>query len=335
MTTSGKAMTTSAKSMIEFAYDYEQPNRQKAVKAITDLLGAGVVLFTTGRQDNVNTALRIAKPDKLISTIVNHRVCSPEYLSRKQIIVPCNSKGQLQAQSFLPHLTANVGLVLLPLINTDTGIIYDVNDLADLIKSQTKSLIFTDISAGIKYLDFSSISKDIELVGIDFRVSSVAPFGALWMRSKPSLNGILQEGYSDYCPTAGQLAGMVKAFAKDTTEEYSDCLYNRNLLEKMLETAGFSINGTEFPRVCNISSVQVPVDGRTLVSLMCKNGVNISEGSNYYNSCMDVSPFMKTIRKDQANQNIRFRVSHTNTEDEIKATVDQLQQCIKILKELT
>ena len=319
--------------MINFSYDYAQPNRQKAIKAITDLLGAGHVLFTTGRQENIDLAVKIAKPTKMISTSANHRVCSTDH-GCEHITVPCNLKGRLPAQSLVPHLTKNVGLVLLPLINTDTGIIYDVIDLADVVKSQIKALVFIDISAGIQYLDFNSISNDIELVGMDFRVSSIAPFGALWMRCKPASDGILQDGHSDYCPTARQLATLVKALA-DAPTDYSDCLYNRNLLEKMLEGAGFLINGTDAPRVCSISSVQVPVDGKALVSLMRKKGISISEGSNYYNSCVDVSPLMKALRKDQAYQNIRFRVSSANTAEEIQTAVEQLQQCVQTLKELT
>ena len=332
----------------------------EARESVAGLLGADSteIVFTSGgtESDNwaINGALAMSADKKhIVTTRVEHEAVRKacEMLEHKGFEVSwldVDSDGALDLEQLRSSLRADTVLVSIMLANNETGILFPVNEIAEIVKAQSTALVHVD---GVNAV--GKIPIDLKKTAIDLFSVSAHKFhgpkgvGALYIRDGVTLRSMAIGGGQEAGRRAGteavhQIVGMGAAaeFVRDLSTMLTVRRLRDELETEILQKISIaSLNGTrdENRRLPNTSNMSFEnLNGEAVMARLDDAGICVSTGSacnaqdhvpSQVLAAMDV-PYSKAMGS------IRFSLGRFNTETEVDTVVAEVEKIIAELRRL-
>jgi cysteine desulfurase len=316
------------------------------------------IMFTSCGTESDSTAIHAAissVPDKkhIITSRVEHPAVKNlfEHLSKKGYrvtFVPVDRKGMLDLDYLYNSLTDDTAIVSIMWANNETGMIFPVQELSQVIK--TKGIVFhTDAVQAVGKLPIDVSKSEIDMLSISgHKIHAPKGIGALYVRKgtrfSPFLIGGHQEGgrrggtenvaYIIGFGKASELAATHLKEMATRVEKLRDKLENELL--KRIPNA--MINGDTENRLPNTTSISFEyVEGESILLMMDELGICASSGSACTSGSLEPSHVLRAmgVPFTAAHGSIRFSLGIYSTEEEIDFIVEKLPPIIENLRTMS
>jgi len=329
---------------------------------IADLLGAkdeSEIVFTSGGTESDNWAILgtlEAHPQKkhVVTTRVEHeavrKLC--EQLEEKNYDITwldVSKDGFLNLEELKNSLRADTAIVSVMLANNETGILFPVTEIAEMVKGNSHALVHVDGVNAVGKIPIDLKRAKIDLFSLSgHKFHAPKGVGALYIKSGVELPPIYIGGGQENGRRAGteavhQIAaiGAAAEFVRDfsamkTVRELRDKLENE-ILQKIPNSR---INGTSDPekRLPNTSNISFPnLNGEAILAKLNDSGVCVSTGSACNSDAHTASAVLHAmnIPYSDAMGAIRFSLGRFNTESEVDFVLEILPKIIVELKAMS
>jgi len=315
------------------------------------LVGAALpseIVFTSCGTESDNWAILgglQARPDKnhIITTRVEHEAVRKliEQLESSGFRVTwldVDREGQLDLDQLRESLTADTALVSIMLANNETGVLFPVDEIAEIIKEHSDALFHVDgvNAAGKVPVNLSQTRIDLFSISAH-KFHGPKGIGALYIRNGLELPSFLTGGGQEGGRRAGteavhQIVGLGAAagFASDLSRMDAVRDLRDRLEGSILGTIrNAHLNGTSDPqkRLPNTSNISFEnTNGEIILARLNDLGICVSTGSACNAADHKASPVLSAmdIPYSYAMGSIRFSLGRFNTEDEVKFVIENL-----------
>lgn len=328
-----------------------------AREQVADLIGAHPeeIVFTSGGTESSHTALRSAmalRPERktILTSTVEHSAVYELAKFQRQTgydvrLNPVDSQGRLDLGQWQQNLANDtVAVVSLIWANNETGVISPIAEAAAL--AAEKDVYFhTDAVQAVGKIPVKVSEMPLHALSISaHKFHGPKGVGALYLnrhaRFQPEILGGGQEnerrsGTENVPGIVGM--GVAAGLAKQFLEETAALARLRDEFEKQVMAAipGVEVHGGESPRLPNTGNLYFPgVDGEGLLILLDEAGICCSPGSACSTGAVQPSRIIKVMgfSSSRARSSVRFSLSRLNSEDEISAAVDAIQNAVAKLQ---
>jgi len=324
---------------------------EKARSEAAGLVGAALpseIVFTSCGTESDNWAILgglQARPDKnhIITTRVEHEAVRKliEQLESSGFRVTwldVDREGQLDLDQLRESLTADTALVSIMLANNETGVLFPVDEIAEIIKEHSDALFHVDgvNAAGKVPVNLSQTRIDLFSISAH-KFHGPKGIGALYIRNGLELPSFLTGGGQEGGRRAGteavhQIVGLGAAagFASDLSRMDAVRDLRDRLEGSILGTIrNAHLNGTSDPqkRLPNTSNISFEnTNGEIILARLNDLGICVSTGSACNAADHKASPVLSAmdIPYSYAMGSIRFSLGRFNTEDEVKFVIENL-----------
>ncbi len=331
-------------------------------RQIADLLGAAAeneIFFTSGGTESDNWAILgtlEANPKKrhIITTRVEHeavrRVC--ELLEKKGLEVSrldVSEEGFLDLEQLKNFLREDTAIVSVMLANNETGILFPVSEIAEIIKTNSSAIFHVDGVNAVGKIPVDLKSTKIDLFSISgHKFHAPKGIGALYIKNGVNFSPLSIGGGQENGRRAGTEAvhqivaiGAAAEFVKDFSKIEKISALRAGLENEILDRIPNSrLNGTNNSqfRLPNTSNISFPnLNGEAILAKLSDLDVCVSTGSACSAETHTASPVMQAmnIPYSQAMGAIRFSLGRFNTEAEVDFVLEILPKIIDDLKEIS
>jgi len=338
-----------AKSMIEEA------RKQVATFINADLSSGDKIIFTSGATESNNAVFySVMQPNTsnkhiVISSVEHSSVSVPaNYYSSigcSVTRVSVDSDGKLCEEQLFSAINENTVLVSIMLVNSETGIIHNVERFSRKIKSINggKILIHTDaVQAAGK------IPIDVKKLGIDaltisgHKLHGPKGVGVLYIKSGVPFVPYIMGGSQEYCLRAGTeniasivamgyAASISNNFLKTNSMKRIEDL--RDAMESKLAYLfpDSLIYGKNIPRIGNTTNIGFNgVIGHDLVLQLAQAGICVSSGTACSYLRMEPSSVLIAMNAPEKYiRSIRISLSRENTQGDIETLIKSLHNIVR------
>lgn len=336
---------------------------KSAREKIKDLFGAKdqkEIYFTASGSESANMAIKgILEADKsknhLITTKVEHPCVlnlhkTLEKQGYKVTYLGVDSEGQLDLNELSEAVTPETALVSVMMANNETGIIFPVDKISEIVKSKnSKTKIFVDAVQGAGKIPINVAESNIDLMSISgHKFHAPKGVGALYVRTGTLFMPLVVGGHQEKGKRAGteNVAGIVgigKAAELAIEGLYDEETRVRALRDKLetniLNTIYNSrLNSSTSNRVPNTTNIGFEyVEGELILLHLSDLGICASSGSACTSGSLDPSHVLKAmgVPFTSLHGSIRFSLSRFTTEEEIDYTIQVLPGIIEKLSGLS
>ncbi len=329
------------------AYNFGRDGRnviEKSRVQIADLLGANnknEIVFTSGGTESDNWAILgtlEANPTKkhIVTTRVEHeavrRLCEKLEQNDYQISrLEVSEEGFLNLDELKASLREDTAIVSVMLANNETGILFPVTEIAEIVKENSGAVFHVDGVNAVGKVPINLKETAIDLFSISgHKFHAPKGIGALYIKNGVKLSSISIGGGQEMGRRAGteavhQIAAI--GAAAELVKDFS-LMENISNLRKKLENEILNkipnsrLNGTnDFKfRLPNTAYISFPnLNGEVILAKLNDAGVCISTGSACNSDTHTASPVLQAmnIPYSDAMGAIRFSLGRYNTESEI------------------
>lgn len=330
---------------------------ETAREQVADLIGAHPreVVFTSCATESNNAAIHAAlkaRPDKrhIITSAVEHssvlNYCTAlEKEGYRVTYLPVDRAGLLNPADLENELTEETAIVSLMWANNETGVLFPVEEIADVCRSRGV-LYHSDAvqAAGKVPIDVQKIPLDyLSLTGHKFHAPK--GIGALYVRRKTPMSPYLHGGHQERGLRGGTesvplIVGMGKAaqLARKHLPDYEKKV--RPLRDKLEDgilnsVPNTELNGHKTQRLANTSNITFHgIESEALLILLDKEGICASSGSACLADSDEPSHVIKAMKPDTAasRQSIRLSLDISTSSKEIEQTIVAVQGCVCTLR---
>ena len=331
----------------------------KARKQVAALLGAALpseIVFTSCGTESDNWAILgglQTRPDKnhIVTTRVEHEAVRKlvEQLESSGFQVTwldVDREGQLDLDQLRDSLSAETALVSVMLANNETGVLFPVKEIAEIVKEDTDALFHVDgvNAAGKVPIDLSKTEIDLFAIS-GHKFHGPKGIGALYIRDGLALPSFLTGGGQERGRRAGteavhQIVGLGAAaeFASDLSKLEKICEL-RDRFERAVfdQIPNAHLNGTSdsdkrLPNTSNISFENT--NGEMILARLNDLEVCVSTGSACNAVDHVASPVLAAmeIPYSYAMGSIRFSLGRFNTSDEVEFVIERLPDIVRDLR---
>ena len=345
-------------SMHAFGGDIKRHVDEARAK-VAALIGASPseIVFTGGGSEGDNLAIRgtvealAGRKRHLITTRVEHpAVRGPFHHLQKQGFhlteLPVDSTGALDLDQLASAITPDTALVSVMWANNETGVIFPIERVAQLVKSHG-AVFHTDAvqAAGKLPIDLSKLPIDL-LTLSGHKLHAPKGVGALYARKGTKLVPLIMGGHQEKGKRAGtenvpSIVGFGVACelaARHRAEESTRLRALRDELERGILTRckDARVNGrNRLPNTLNISFEYV--EGEAILLMLDALGISASSGSACASGALEPSHVMRAmgVPFTAAHGSIRFSLSRYNTKQDVDYVLEQLPPIIERLREIS
>jgi cysteine desulfurase len=316
------------------------------------------ILFTSGGTESDNTAIRSAleiSPEKrhIVTSAVEHPAIRSLCLyfakqGYRITEVPVNGEGELDMDYYEKSLTSDTAVVSLMWANNETGVLFPVEEAAQLARERG-ILFHTDAvqAVGKVPIDLKNIPVDmLSLSG--HKLHGPKGVGVLYvrrgMRFRPTILGGHQErGRRAGTENTPAVIGLGKA-----CELASQGMENKNFRIKQLRdklergiidrVPGTRVNGRKAPRLPNTTNISFEyVEGEGILLLLDELGICASSGSACTSGSLEPSHVLLAMGVSAATAQgaIRFSLSAYNRKEEIDLVIEKIPGIIRKLRQMS
>lgn len=346
------------------AYSFSRESRaaiEKARESVAGLIGAASpaeIVFTSGGTESDNWAILgalEANPDKkhIITTRVEHeavrKLC--EKLEMRGYTVTwldVDKDGVLDLAQLRSSITGQTAVVSVMLANNETGILFPVAEIAEIVKENSNALFHVDGVNAAGKIPINLQKTQIDLFSISgHKFHAPKGIGALYIRHSVNLPQLFTGGSQENGKRPGteavhQIAaiGAAAEFVKDLTAmERVRVLRDRLEYEILHKIPNSRLNGTNDPskRLPNTSNISFEnTNGESILGKLNDLGIFVSTGSACNSHEHKASPVLQAmdIPYSQAMGAIRFSLGRFNSEEDIGPVLGNLPVIIDSLNSM-
>jgi len=334
---------------------------EKHIKAAREQVAAFLntdpeeIVFTSCGTESDNAAIYstiLSYPEKhhIITTKVEHNAvlhyCRHHQKNGHRLTeLSVNRQGQIDLDELEASLSDDTVLVTIMYANNETGVIFPIEKIGEMVKS--RGIIFhTDaVQAGGKIpLDLKSLPVDLlSLSG--HKIHAPKGIGVLYIRKGTRFSPLLIGGHQERGRRGGTenttgIIGLGKACelaAKNMERENTEVKKLRDKLERELlkKVPQSRVNGAAVQRLPNTTNISFEfVEGEAILLLMNELGICASSGSACTSGSLQPSHVLRAmgVPFTMAHGSIRFSLSVYNTEAEIDFVIEHMPAIIYRLR---
>ncbi|MBN1845541.1 MAG: cysteine desulfurase NifS [Sedimentisphaerales bacterium] len=316
------------------------------------------IVFTSGGTESDNAAIRgIVKlaPEKrhIITTRVEHpavrttcRQLQREGYRLTELAV--DRQGRLDLEELRQVLGDDTVLVSVMTANNETGVIFPIAQIAELVRSRG-AILHTDAvqAAGKVPLNLSQMPVDLASVS-GHKFHAPKGVGILYVRRGTALAPLLVGGHQELGKRAGteNVAGIAAlgAACKLALDHLPDQQRRVKPLRDRLE-AGLlrdcldaRVNGDREHRVPNTTNISFEyVEGEAILLLLDRLGICASSGSACTSGSLEPSHVLRAmgVPFTAVHGSIRFSLSRYTTDREVDTVIREMPAVIRRLREIS
>jgi cysteine desulfurase len=333
---------------------------REAREKVAGLLGAlpDEIIFTSCGSESDNTAIMSAlHTQEGKNHIVTSRVEHPAvkvlggHLAKQGYRVteiPVDREGRLDMDRYKESLTQDTAIVSLMWANNETGVIFPVEEAAQMAKSRG-ILFHTDAVQAVGKIPIDLKNSAIDMLSISgHKLHAPKGVGVLYVRKGTKYAPFLVGGHQERGRRGGtentasiialgkacELAGKHMEDENTRVKALRDKL-EQNILEKVSRCR---VNGGGAERLPNTSNISFEsIEGEAILLLMDEFGICASSGSACTSGSLQPSHVLRAmgVPFTMAHGSIRFSLSIYNTEEEVDFVVEKVPSIIEKLRELS
>lgn len=333
---------------------------REARERVAELLGCepDEVIFTSGGTESDNAAIfgtLSAAPEKkkFITTRVEHPAVlavGRELSTRGYEVVELgvDKKGNLDLDQLEEAIDDNTAIVSIMWANNETGVIFPIEKIAEIVKSHN-AVLHTDAVQAVGKIPLNLSENNIDLLSLSgHKLHAPKGIGILYVRRGTRLAPYMLGGHQEVGKRAGTenvpgIIGLGKACelaAANIERENQKVKSLRDRLENAVleKCSGSMLNGDRdkrLPNTCNISFEYV--EGEAILLMLDKLGICASSGSACTSGSLEPSHVLRAmgVPFTAAHGSVRFSLSRYNTVAEIDYTIENLPPIIEQLRRLS
>ena len=318
------------------------------------------ILFTSCGSESANTAIRgVLNMNKNKRHIITTKVEHPCVLNLYQTLekegynvdyIGVNSNGELDLAQLEEAINDDTALVSIMYANNETGVIFPIEKISEIIKSKNKETKFfvdaVQVSGKIP-IDVQAMGAD--LVGISgHKYHAPKGIGALYVNSKTLITPLIIGGHQERGKRAGTenvpyIVGIAKAaeLAQDHLKyEATEVKRLRDKLEKNIVKNVFNarLNTGVVNRVPNTTNIGFEyIEGELILLHLSDLGICASSGSACTSGSLEPSHVLRAMNVPftAIHGSIRFSLSKFTTEAEIDYVCEKMPGIIEKLTNLS
>ena len=349
-------------SIYEFAKTSNHAIRD-ARGVIKDFINAAnekEIIFTSCGSESANTAIQgVLNMNKNKRHIITTKVEHPCVLNLYQTLekqgykvdyIGVNSNGELDLAQLEEAINYDTALVSVMYANNETGVIFPIEKISEIIKSKNKETKFFVDAVQVA----GKIPIDVQAAGIDLLGISGHKFhapkgvGALYVNSKTLITPLIIGGHQERGKRAGTenvpyIVGMAKAaeLASDSLKyELSEVKRLRDKLESGILKKVFNarVNTSISNRVPNTTNIGFEyIEGELILLHLSDLGICASSGSACTSGSLEPSHVLRAMNVPftAIHGSIRWSLSRYTTEKEIDYVLDVLPGIINKITALS
>jgi cysteine desulfurase len=336
------------------------PKVQEAREQVAELVGASAdeILFTSCGSESDNTAIRsalVCNPDKrhIVISRVEHPAirslaASLENQGYRITEIPVDSQGHINLEKLKDSLTPDTAIVSIMWANNETGVIFPIEKIAELVH-QHGIIFHTDAVQAVGKIPINLRNTTIDMLSLSgHKLHAPKGIAALFIRKGTKFSPFLIGGHQERGRRAGteNVPGIIGLgtgcrLARENMElENSKVKELRDHLEKELlyRVPNSLVNGDpllRLPNTCNISFEFV--EGESILLMLNEFNICASSGSACTSGSLEPSHVIRAmgVPFTMAHGSIRFSLSIYNTRKEIDFIIEKLPPIIEKLREMS
>jgi len=341
---SGHELGRQMKSAIE--------NAREEVALLIGAADPSEIVFTSCGSESDNWAIRgvlANHPDKrhIITTPVEHEavrnMCRRLEQDGYQVTwLSVDRNGELDLAELSDALRADTALVSIMLANNETGVLFPMNEIGEIIRANSEALFHVDGVQAVGKIPIDLKTAEVDLFALSgHKLHAPQGIGALYIRKGIELPSFIIGGGQEEGRRAGTSAvpnivglGAACRLAR-TDDQHTRISGMRNQLEDRIlnNFSNTHLNGIadRTKRLPNTSNISFElIDGQSILARLDHAGICVSTGSACHSATHESSPTLQAMNVPYAlaQGSIRFSVGRYNTEDEIETTLRVLPKVI-------
>lgn len=334
---------------------------EKARAQVADFLGCDPieVCFVSCGSEGDNMAIKgtiEAYPNKnhIITTKVEHPAVIETCKSLKRLgyritLLDVDNDGNIDLDELRSTINENTAIVSIMYANNETGVIFPIKEIGEIVKSAGSVLHVDAVQAAGKITLNMKDEPYIDMLTIaGHKIHAPKGVGALYIKNGTKLRTMLTGGHQERGRRAGTenvpyIVGLGKATEIVKAElpkfnEHTSKLRDKLEEEVMKRITDIKINGRGAKRVSNTTNISFKnIEGEAVLLLLDGYGICTSSGSACSSGTLEPSPVLQAmgVPFEYAHSSTRFSLSLDNTMDEIMYVADALEKIVARLREIS
>lgn len=327
------------------------------------------IIFTSGGSEANSTVVLgvftqwLKKQNEGFSGVIrNHYMCSAvehpsmmkamlnlRSLGAEVDIIPVNREGQIDLEFLKSHLSERTALVSVMIANNETGTIFPIQEIAELVHKHG-ALFHADAVQAYGKIHLDMQKNTIDLASFSaHKVNAIKGTGFIYSRKGTNFEPLILGGGQERHRRGGTenvwgiaaLGIAVKRFADfdKFKAEQAEIKSMRDHFEKRVinEIAMVSITSVESERLANTSSLILQgCDGETLLMSLDIKGYAVSTGAACSSGNPEPSPVLLAmgLRREEAQNSLRVSINRTTKMSEIDGFIEVLKLVVTRLRSI-
>ncbi len=332
---------------------------RQARTQVASLLGAedSEIIFTSCGTEGDNAAILAAlkaQPNRkhIITTEVEHpailNLCRKlEKDGYTVTYLSVNDKGQLDLDELEASLTGNTAVVSIMYANNETGVIFPIEQIGQIVK-EYGALFHVDAVQAVGKIPLNMKTSTIDMLTLSgHKIHAPKGIGALYVRKGVRFRPHLIGGHQERGRRGGteNVAGIVALgeAAKLAEQHLAGVIWEKRLRDKLEQGILNSIpntviNGNPVNRLPNTTNIGFKyIEGEAILLSLDQFGICASSGSACTSGSLEPSHVLRALGLPYSvlHGSIRFSLSRFTTEQEIDRVLEVLPGIIERLRELS
>jgi cysteine desulfurase len=316
------------------------------------------IIFTSCGTESDSTAIMGtlgSYPDK--KHMVTSRVEHPAVLNLVRHLnkngydateLPVDRKGRLALADLEQSLTDGTAIVSIMYANNETGVIFPIEEMGQMIKSRG-AVFHTDAVQAVGKIPLDMKKSTIDLLSLSgHKLHAPKGIGALYIRKGTKLTPFIIGGHQErgrragtenvpYIIGLGKAAELARLHMNDENTRVK-ALRDRLEAELMQRCPDVQVNGDHIHRLPNTTNISFEyVEGESILLLLSAQGIAASSGSACTSGSLEPSHVLRAmgVPFTYVHGSLRLSLSIYNTDEDIDFTIATLPPIIKRLREIS
>ena len=316
---------------------------------------ASQVVFTASGTEANNLAIKgladHVHHGQILSSAVEHPCVTRSAIAMRGLghtsnSIPVSGDGKVDLEQFKTQLSQTTSLVSVMLANNETGVLQDVAELAEIARAHG-SLMHTDAVQALGKIDLNFNDLKVHAMTVSsHKLQGPQGAAALILDKRVDIQPLLHGGGQERGLRSGteNVAAIVgfglacELASQQLTDYQRHTLMLRTQLETGLATMNATIFGSQSNRLSNTSFFAMDgIEGETLVVALDRKGYAVASGSACSSDSTEPSAVLLAmgVQEDVARGAVRLSLGAQNTAQQVADFLQQLQQEILRLKQLS
>ena len=316
------------------------------------------IIFTSCGTESDNAAIRgilAAQPEKrhIITSRVEHPAVKNvfQHLGKNGYRVSeisVDRLGRIDLDELREKLDHETALVSIMWANNETGVIFPIQEIAELVKSRG-AIFHTDAvqAAGKVVIDMKKTPVDLLSIS-GHKLHAPKGIGVLYLRKGVHCIPFMMGGHQEsgrragtenvpYIVGLGRASELAHAFMDVEQREVARLrdMLESELTEKAIDA---TVNGDTEHRLPNTANISFKyIEGESILMLLSEVGIAASSGSACTSGSLEPSHVLRAmgIPFTRVHGSVRFSLSRYNTEDDMHLIVQHMLRIEKRLRDIS